>query len=355
MFTQMQNYTVSTSEVTFFLKKEIKMISSIRIAMKKKERLEQGKYIINQRLLFSETITNSSRKPYERFYKRLKIYKDNQTFKVRAAKLKVGKSFICVLVKEIPIKKRKRDKEQIFEEVKMHVSARDKLQQFEQKCFGCFFASNGKMGFIVLEYCENSLDSYLRHFPRLKIAERIELIYQLCQVLTIFESMGFIHFNLNPENIFVKNGRIKIGGFSYSFFKQHCKKRKKEFHKARRSSFKRNKSIKLLPSHFFGLKNNKKILKNADQYSFGILLYYIFWNMFPPMISILNSEKSQLTAERQPMNIKIPVYFVGLMNRCVSFSEKDKFKHILKKIEKLKGKYEFFHPIKLPIIQSKEE
>ena len=71
--------------------------------------------------------------------------------------------------------------------------------------------------FISMEYCENTLDNVLKQEIPRDIAR--EYLLQIIQGVAYLHINNIIHRDLKPNNIFLKEGMIKIGDFNISKIK----------------------------------------------------------------------------------------------------------------------------------------
>ena len=77
--------------------------------------------------------------------------------------------------------------------------------------------SDAEYLFIGMEYCENTLDNVLRQEIPRDIAR--EYLLQIIQGVAYLHRNNIIHRDLKPNNIFLKEGIIKIGDFNISKIK----------------------------------------------------------------------------------------------------------------------------------------
>ena len=78
-------------------------------------------------------------------------------------------------------------------------------------------SSNEEFSFISMEYCENTLDNVLKQEISRDIAR--EYLLQIIQGVAYLHRNDIIHRDLKPNNIFLKEGMIKIGDFNISKIK----------------------------------------------------------------------------------------------------------------------------------------
>ncbi|XP_027933621.1 wee1-like protein kinase [Vigna unguiculata] len=72
-----------------------------------------------------------------------------------------------------------------------------------------------KIHYIQMELCDHSLS--MKSFPA-SLSQRyeIEVLYQISSALQFIHGKGIAHLDVKPENIYVKSGVYKLGGFGYA-------------------------------------------------------------------------------------------------------------------------------------------
>ncbi|CAD8185581.1 unnamed protein product [Paramecium pentaurelia] len=77
----------------------------------------------------------------------------------------------------------------------------------------CLELSNNLI-YIVMEYCnQGSLSNYIQKEKQLQENEALYIMYQLLQALVLMAKNNIVHRNIKPQNIFIKDGVYKLGGF----------------------------------------------------------------------------------------------------------------------------------------------
>ena len=70
---------------------------------------------------------------------------------------------------------------------------------------------------IVLEYADSGdLTQHLkllRSTKQLTELKKLSLVFEISKAIKYFHGQGVIHRDLKPQNIFIQNGRIKVGDF----------------------------------------------------------------------------------------------------------------------------------------------
>ena len=79
------------------------------------------------------------------------------------------------------------------------------------KAYEFFFGDTKNAPSILLEYCNHSLESYIK---KMNNSERSDAIIDFCNVMKFVHKAGIIHRDLKPSNILIdENNKIKLSDF----------------------------------------------------------------------------------------------------------------------------------------------
>lgn len=123
-----------------------------------------------------------------------------------------------------------------------------------------------------MEYCDDgNLQSYLKklrdnnEFNEQKI---LDFFYQITTGFDYLHKLNIIHRDIKPDNILVDNGIAKIADFGLSIALDDDKNIATTFVGTR---------ITMAPE----VLNRDPYTNKVDIYSLGVLLYYMFYGVFP--------------------------------------------------------------------------
>ncbi|EAY09872.1 CAMK family protein kinase [Trichomonas vaginalis G3] len=76
-----------------------------------------------------------------------------------------------------------------------------------------YFSFNGKV-YLLMEYCTNDLDRYLRNKPRLSSEDQLTLVFSVARAVKACHDKGIAHSDIKPSNFLIdQHGRLKINDF----------------------------------------------------------------------------------------------------------------------------------------------
>ena len=164
--------------------------------------------------------------------------------------------------------------------------------------------------YIIMEYFDNGdLETYIKVLEHEKNKNYLEkdeiwnIFYQCISGLNYLHSMGIVHRDIKPLNIFMsKNKIIKIGDFGVSALVQENEEMKKDMEKIRRSSGTLVGSLEYMAPEIFKQKYNEKI----DVFAMGCVFYKIcFLKNFQNMKFVMDGSgfKKKMISEEIPKNI----------------------------------------------------
>lgn len=76
------------------------------------------------------------------------------------------------------------------------------------------YAEADSSSLLVLELAEPWMDRAARRGST--AGEALDAVLQLCRALSAMEAAGILHMDVNPRNIFLSDGRVKLGDFSHA-------------------------------------------------------------------------------------------------------------------------------------------
>lgn len=144
---------------------------------------------------------------------------------------------------------------------------RNVIKRYKNKALLEYLENLGLKNIIILGICENSLTEYMKNIENHEYGNYDFIIKQIIAGMTYIHSKDVIHGDLTPNNILMKNGKVKISDFGLSYYKK-----KKNY----------GQYICSLGYRAPEYKNNVlcKIEKSLDVWSFGCLLIFFIRRYF---------------------------------------------------------------------------
>lgn len=176
---------------------------------------------------------------------------------------------------EIPVKKRNR----FIREIQAMRLAQDNginhsvLEIFDD---GVHEIDGIEFLFYGMERADCDLDGFLKSAPH-SLRDRIDMCVNVTSALMDLHDLGIYHRDLKGENIFVLNGRLKIGDLGFATFRHEDSSLDSMFERigptGRMSPEATNKSFGLRDDPFF--RANVDIDETSDVFQLGLLFWYI--------------------------------------------------------------------------------
>ncbi|PKK71134.1 kinase-like protein [Rhizophagus irregularis] len=185
---------------------------------------------------------------------------------------------------------------------------------------------------LLLEHTdEGTLRDYLKKsFLQLKWDVKLKFAKQLVSAVNCLHENDIVHQNLNPEDILIKGGNIKLGGFGLT---------------------KKIKKLTNAVSRIYGvyiqyadpeyLKNHQEFIRNkkSDVYSVGVLLWQISSGRVPFEFELPDFSLVQLIIEgKREISIKgTPNKYIDIYTACWEGNLKDRpsIKQVLRNIDEV--------------------
>lgn len=133
----------------------------------------------------------------------------------------------------------------------------------------CYFAErlDGKIGtydnWLALPWYQGqNLKQIMAENPR-SFSQKIDYFIQLCQAIGVLHSLGFVHCDIKPSNIFITNEQVKLLDFGLA--------KPTKFSQNQKNSTAGTPAY-MSPEQFHGA----KIAETTDFYSLGVVMYELF-------------------------------------------------------------------------------
>ncbi|POG70972.1 kinase-like domain-containing protein [Rhizophagus irregularis DAOM 181602=DAOM 197198] len=175
--------------------------------------------------------------------------------------------------------------------------------------------SKNKKFMIVMEYADGgSLRNYLKlNFSTLIWDNKYQFAYQISKALECLHNEEILHCDLNSNNIFVHQNKIKLGDFGLS-------KRIEEISKSGSKIFG---VIPYIDPNKFDEQKNYKFNKKSDVYSLGVILWEISSGK-PPFKNTKNNDphydmwlvKHIMDGHRETIVKNTPSEYIELYTAC---------------------------------------
>jgi serine/threonine protein kinase len=84
------------------------------------------------------------------------------------------------------------------------------------------FKTTGSV-YIIMEFCDGgTLDGIMKKRPHSRLPEKeaLEIFAEVVEGLSAMHNRGTMHRDMKPDNVFIKNGRYKIGDFGFATSKE---------------------------------------------------------------------------------------------------------------------------------------
>ncbi|KAF0556954.1 kinase-like protein [Gigaspora margarita] len=211
-----------------------------------------------------------------------------------------------------------------YGKVELHENILKFIGIIKQNTYGIMF---------IHEYAnEGTLRQYLdQNFCKLNWNDKLTLAKQLVSAIKCLHESDIVHLNLNPKNIFVHKGNLKLnvfGAFQY-----------------RNKFLNKIKLLQYTDPQYFKNPKNYKLNKSSDIYSIGVILWEISSGI-APFESELSSELNLLSAiihgKRESAIPGTPKNYVNIYTECWKYQPnlRPTIQHVFKKIINIHYNYE---------------
>ncbi|HEX5185584.1 MAG TPA: protein kinase [Nitrososphaeraceae archaeon] len=231
----------------------------------------------------------------------------------------------------------------------------------------CYGIDRTKFGLaILMEYFgDGSLRRLITENRTLSLKTILDIAIQIANGMQYIHEKGIIHRDLKPENILVKlehrNSEVlsavaKISDFGLikkiQFFTEQARSNKANTSHNDFFSFASDKYI--VGTYGYAspeqlLEIDKPVDKNSDIFSFGVVLFELFFGKLPFVNGFISSNKhlhEYIEKCSKDLNIDIPQPIKDVIEECIKFDPDDRWKDI-----KSNGTFEFFGTIYTNLIK----
>lgn len=94
------------------------------------------------------------------------------------------------------------------------------IKRYKNKSLLEYLKNLGLENIIVLGICEKSLREYMKDIDNYQYENYDSIIKQIIAGMCYIHSKKIIHADLTPNNILIKNGKVKISDFGLSYYKK---------------------------------------------------------------------------------------------------------------------------------------
>lgn len=182
---------------------------------------------------------------------------------------------------------------------------------------------NTQNTYVFMEYLPN-LKTYFKD-KEISNNDVVNIAIDICGALEELEKIEMIHTDIKPSNIFISDGVYKLGDFGSAIEKNNVTQN-------------REGTLNYIAPELY---HKKSIDSRVDQYSLGIVMYYLLAGDLPFVsdnISEENALKIRLKGDKFPVIENVEDNLMNIILKACSFDKRDRYENISqmkKDLEKL--------------------